>query len=141
MGKFRFKLLAGKHAAKDEEGLQKIYKKGDVIETDSDLSKLNSGPGYMKFERLYEEGESEDEGTVKSVATPTKPQVQMAVADQPTVVKTTQPTVKTPTGPVKLESMTVEDLRSLAADEEVDLKNAKTKDEILRALRSAGVSG
>ena len=49
MAKYRFKLLAGRH---NEGG--KVYKQGDVIETDNDLSKLNNGG--QKFERLERRG-------------------------------------------------------------------------------------
>lgn len=46
--RFRFRLLAGKHR---EGGV--TYDRGDVIETDNDLS-VHNAPGAIKFELLGE---------------------------------------------------------------------------------------
>lgn len=46
----RFKLLVGLHWEGD-----RLYKPGDIIETDRDLSRFNHPTGERKFERLPDE--------------------------------------------------------------------------------------
>ena len=43
----RFRVVRGTHT---EGG--KIFRKGDIVETENDLEKHNAGPGSKKFENL-----------------------------------------------------------------------------------------
>ena len=53
--RFRFRLLAGKH----HEG-GRTYDRGDVIETDNDLS-VHNAPGAIKFELLGSSSSNNEE--------------------------------------------------------------------------------
>lgn len=61
----------------------------------------------------------------KALATPTHEHVR-AAKDEPTKA-----------APENLDSMTIEQLKEHAAKEEIDLKNATHKDEIVRTIRRA----
>jgi hypothetical protein len=134
----RYRLLAGKHAQKEENPETKhkevkIYKRGDVFESKHDLLKFNAGPGAMKFEKV-EESENQPRRARTESPPPPPPH---------TVVET--PAGKAPRNQQEfvaaLEKMNEKDLRALAAEEEIDLKGAKTKDDIVKAIRSATTSG
>jgi hypothetical protein len=101
MAKYKFKLLVGQHA---EHG--RVYKAGDIIETDYDLNRFNA-PKAEKFQRI----------TGEEAQAITQSQAAQAPVDE------------------TLESMTLQELRNLAAEEELDLGNAKTKAEIIAAIR------
>ncbi len=60
----RFKVLVGKHQeGYTEDGSLRIYKKGEVVESKSDLTRLNGvGPAGMKFEAL-DKGRGQRNGT------------------------------------------------------------------------------
>lgn len=132
----RYRLLAGKHAQKEEnpETKQKevkIYKRGDVFESKHDLLKFNAGPGAMKFEKV-----DDQENQPRRARTESASQTQQ---QHHTSVET--PAGKPPRNQQEfvtaLEKMNEKDLRSLAAEEEIDLKGAKTKDDIVKAIKVA----
>ncbi len=57
MAKYRFQLLDGRHAegsTTDDLGrkVQKIYRKGDIVDTDKNLAKQFNSPGCIKFRKL-----------------------------------------------------------------------------------------
>lgn len=97
--------------------LSHIYKMNDVIETDEDLTVFNQ-PGSMKFELVDAMGRP----TLQETRTaPPQPQAQQPVSDG-------------------LELMNVKDLRKHAAEEEIDLGDAKGKTEIIKKIREAMVA-
>jgi hypothetical protein len=239
----RFKLLVGQHVAADPADIERareekrpprdrVYRAGETIDTEEDLSKLNAGPGMMKFERLedpprqrargaqpmanlppgsepdprtgavfstapatasaapggqvgtgFQEASGTPLGTISGpmnapaqekgftgTGTPRAPGAReidraregQVARERPTGVQGTTPqTAKTPPPPKaegeepppggsppppspespsqewteeELNQMTVPELRELAEEEEVDLKGASRKDEIVRAI-------
>ena len=60
----RFRLVAGRHAEKNAKGVLQTYKKGDVFESDSDLTRLNA-PGAIKFELVGETREDAEDRAKK----------------------------------------------------------------------------
>ena len=51
----KFKLLCGLHSeGKNEDGSPKIYRKGDIVDSASNLLKCNS-PGSIKFEQVSDD--------------------------------------------------------------------------------------
>jgi len=107
---YKFLLERGSHVQADiKTGENVMYHKGDTFESTIDLRKFNI-PGATKFRLI--EGFEEN----------------LTAASQ-----TTQPQNSEDT----LNSMTVAQLRELAAEEEVDLSTASTKKEIIEAIQSA----
>ncbi len=126
----RFRLKHGKHSQKepvlDADGkpqkdrngkpmlAPKIYAQGETFESQHDLVALFNRPGAEKFERVG----GEDRPQWRDESPPAPP----------------------PSTPEKtLEQMTVAELKSLAAEEEVDVKGAEKKEELVQRLRSAGL--
>lgn len=98
-----FRLNRGRHSeGRNEDGSPKVYVRGDIIESTTDLEKHNTKGAPQKFTR---------------VRPGTKPE------------QTPQETERE-----DFERMTVSQLKQLAADEEIDLGEAKTKQEIINAL-------
>ena len=131
----KFRVLVGKHnegGHVDEKGNRikgRTYRVGEVIDTADDLSRLNAS-GAIKFERVEEErGASRPAPT-----TPTTPK--SPTPPTPAPVNPTTPTTPTaPVTPKNLEAMDIKALQALAEEEEIDLKGAKTKEEIIKVLR------
>lgn len=119
----KFRVLAGKHAEKDKEGTLRVYSRGEVVDSKSDLSKLNSR-GAEKFEKI-------DEPSVK--ANPGTPAAQLhgrpPVADVPRDELTKRLHAD-------LDKMSNDQLKKYAETEEVDLKGAKTREEMLKVLKA-----
>lgn len=116
----RFKLMVGKHVEKG-----KVYRKGDIITTDDDLTRLNGGPGAMKFERL---SAVEDPGSLlpRSVEGADRSHAIPAPARDNPVNKG-----------ANLDKMSLTDLQAYADEEEIDLKGAKTRDDVLKQIKAA----
>lgn len=106
----KFKVLRGKHA---EGG--KVYKQGDIVDSKSNLNKLNS-PGAIKFQQIIEES---------------KTQVAVAVEEPPTVDSSDEDEDYTRE---ELEQFKVGDLKGIAEELGIDLSEAKKKDEIISAI-------
>ena len=169
-----FRVLAGKHTEGGkwvigEDGSRtrvkgRVYKAGDIVDSDSDLNTLNS-PGSKKFELVDEHGRAarniEQSPSVGTPATlspspaPAAPVVQAPAstsqAPAPIVQAAPQPATGSPSvsptpkpqampTPQDLEQMSVSELRALAAAEEVDLGSANRKEDIIKALRAANVT-
>jgi len=106
---FFFELLSGVHSeGLDANGGPRIYEPGDVIQTTRDLGLLN----YPGMNPRYKEVE-------EPIVEPSLPREKTAKAN--------------PSG--GWEAMTVAELRSLAAEEEIDLKDATKKNEIISLIR------
>lgn len=130
----RFQILVGTHAEDggwteevNEDGVKvkkqlpaKVYKANtndDIIETERDLCKLfNAGPGFEKFRRV-------DSGQLPYRAPVVEP-----------VVPTPNVTPQLPSD--TLESMTVAELKAMAAEEEIDLSGITHKADIINAIRN-----
>lgn len=123
MMSMKFRVLAGKHS---ERG--RIWMRGQVIETTTDLASRFNGATVVrqKFERVPD-------------GTPADPGVPVDQFTDPEFNKSSPS--ESETRGVDLmatyESMSVEELRQVASQEEIELGKAKTKPEILNVLRSA----
>lgn len=108
MAKYTFKLVKGSHyegAGKDG----KLYKKGDLIETGIDLAERFNTPGNLKFIPC-EDGEP------------------VIDVDDPDELPTDDE------GNILFEKMTVAKLKRFAEENEVDIGDASTKAELVKAL-------
>lgn len=182
MARFKWRLHHGIHIQNDAKGVERMYRQGDVFESDLELANLNGDITMSpKFERLEEvkvtlgERMPDSRGTVDERMQEVKrrgdekSEVQKAAekgfysGDTPYVDPTHTAVGVPPTHslekehkdsvsqgvkghtPAKnlqeysalLDKMNVEDLRAHAAEEEVDLKNATSKDQIIRVLRTS----
>lgn len=127
MAKFRFRLKAGQHIQTDpgapkvkyttatgaviERHPPKTFAVGDVIESDTNLAERF---GAEKFELL-----SGDGGGFGAPAKATAP----------------------PPAPFPLDKMSVQQLLSVAQEEEVDVKGTAKREDLVKLLRAAGVPG
>ncbi len=150
----KFRVLAGKHIeGKTPDGRQRVYKTGDVVDSKTDLNKLNS-PGAVKFEKVDEStpatpyvgpgGEvvkSRKQLEAEAVQQPQQAQAKTAgpttAAKTPEHLEPLQTTSTTTLQPLDL--MSVKDLVALAQAEEIDLKGATKKDDIVKTLKAAGL--
>ena len=136
----RFKILHGKHTQKEQVGTNPdgspVFRpvtygrntpKGDVVDSPSDLVAKFNSPGSTKFELIPE---------------PARHYAPPVAAVAPTPVTLAQATAAAYTPPSKpltdaLDQMSVGDLKKFADSEEIDLKGARTKEEMIRAIRAA----
>jgi len=148
----RFKLNTGQHIS--ETG--KLYRgtrpdgkggviEGDVIETNYDLNAFNGPPGYsQKFTQLVDYRDETPENAITrlqaemdqrraEITEREKKRAEVHAATAPTP----QPQIPQPAPrhSPNFDAMSVKELQQWAAEEEVDLKGATSKDTILRVLR------
>lgn len=164
----KFRLMDGQHCEnlpnkRDAKGnpILVTYRKGAVIETYTDLNRLNAkmemndgrvvdDPNFpKKFERIYDDphaAHSQQAGPItaeeaarrgfataftdKDKYPPTPAQPPQVHKDQSTVVLDVNTYV------ARLEKMSVKELQAHAAEEEVDLKGAANKEQIIKVLRA-----
>lgn len=156
--KYRFRLLVGTHRSEgtyrttehgevisNNDGLRYVAKNphipstqvpgyiGDIIETDLDLKALFDRPGNIpKFEDITH-------GAAMAAMTPESIDQQVAeLLRKKAEMVNAQGSEKTH-GDRTLESMTVEELKKLAAEEEIDLGKATKKEDIIRIIQSSPV--
>jgi hypothetical protein len=139
----------------------RIYYTGHIVETWRDLEfKFNGGtPDTRKFERIYDDaptipGATEEEvrqfmewkkaqaanlapsqpNGITTVANQGKSEVQKAAEKgfNPATSNTPQP-LNQPT----LDIMSVKELQDFAKEEEIDIRGAKTKEDLLRVIKAA----
>lgn len=122
---YRCRVIAGRHV----EGGRR-YKTGDIVVSKTNLAERYNTPGAIKFEFL---------GT----ATPTQA-VQAREAAEPVEKKFQEPAKveevveeQSTTEQSDLSTLTIEKLRELATEEEIDLGDAVRKAEIVSAIELA----
>lgn len=120
-----YKLLAGLHSHSKIPGKNKahIYRKGDVFRSPTELEHLNQPPHSVKFARLPDNTVVPEESAGVESSSPS--------SEESAQISKTQPNLSTDT----LDTMSVEELRRLAAEEEISLDGAKTKAQIIEAIR------
>lgn len=130
----RFKVLEGQHIegghwTSDGKRVKgKVYKRGDEVVTNDDLSRFNHGTRRPKFERLPDIQEAAEQGFHRgNTATLPEQKTQAVVQAKP------QPKLNFSA----LEAMNVKQLQDHAAAEEIELGQAKTKEEILKVIKAA----
>lgn len=143
-----FKLLIGTHiqgdlsVRPDARGAypERVYRAGEVFESDVDLRALNGNGMSPKFERVDMEGPP-----VGSVSPPKPPAPAPAEPTKaPEATKAFEAT-KAPEAPAgkrdldrdygSLDKMSLNELREVAESEEIDLKGASKKEDIVKILR------
>jgi hypothetical protein len=108
----KFRLIRGSH---NEGG--KTYKKGDTFESKSNLL-LHNTPGVQpKFVKVKRNPEYIEEAEPIAAAKPAKPTHPTTEEDRAT-----------------LESMSVNQLKAMAEEEEIDLDGATRKDDIIEKI-------
>jgi hypothetical protein len=110
----KFRILRGVHS---EGGC--TYLPPAVFESEADLLRHNSTPDDPRFEQVYEETRA------------------AAMAGCPELQPKTVAAVEQPAAKDAFDGKTVEELRGLAEEMEIDLGKARTRDQILAVLRSA----
>lgn len=147
MARYKFKVLAGKHAEGKGADLR-VYRKDETIDTDYDLAKKFNGPysNMKKFELISDSGPTAEPSKSPPNLSGSAPSAVVAAAKQgfdtinPPKPVVPEP-VKTQPNPKQyddtLESMNEVELRKFAEAEEIDLGNAKNKKDMLRAIRAA----
>jgi hypothetical protein len=111
----RYRVLIGRHIShKDPSGADVVVgpgcPAGDIVETDSDLLKLNGKGGMQpKFERLPDAPAGETARVVESIAPAADP----------------------------LGDMSDEELAKVAAEEEIDISQCADRNEVIAKIRGA----
>jgi|TARA_R110000824_G_scaffold89320_4_gene219052 hypothetical protein len=106
-----FRLLRGGHIENSPSGVGRTYKKGDIFESISDLLRFNQGPNSRKFEEI---------GSVAPALPTSSPEA-------PSNVDT-------------VTSYTVDELKIIADDEEIDISDCTSKEEIEERIKEAAQS-
>lgn len=118
-----YEVLAGRHS-EGRGRTRKIYKKGDLVTTHVDMEARFNRPGFPpKYRRV--------EGVLPSQKLGGLPKT----GDSYPVPQNLPPAQTH--GMDTLEGLTVEELRKYAAEEEIDLGPAKTKAQILEAIKAS----
>ena len=127
---YKFRLERGVHIYRDVYGNEKKAKRKDIIETDQDLAARYNIPGVAP--RVTKLGES----TIDiDVASPSN--TSSRIEDDVNVETSTEQEETNDPLLVELQSMTVNQLREMAEDDEIDLGTATRKDEIVKAIYAA----
>lgn len=139
----KFKLLAGGHVT-GRGPTRKLYKPGDIIESEFDLTTLNSkNPAALKkFARLYDDGSTDFQGPVVIRKSPMDRQDGESEADYAArLVKMSEEIVAKANAAKaedeKLDRLTIAELRKKAEEEEIDLGAAISKADILKVFRTS----
>ena len=122
----KFRVLMGVHSES-----KKIYNAGDVVDSKSNLLKHNKG-NSVRYERVADDAKD----TGKPVIGASEEQKD-AVAEAAKKGFEDGNTAALPKAP--LESMTVEQLRKMAEEYEIDVSTCKRKEELVNTLRSEGL--
>src|SRR5687767_4759818 len=69
----KFKVLRGKHSEKNADNIPILYKQGDIVDSKSDLSKMNAPGMQPKFEKLDDGGVKASSGTAMPALNPSAP--------------------------------------------------------------------
>lgn len=141
----KFRVLSGKHVQKEVTGKdhagnpivkQVMYSRGDIIETDVDLTRFNHSPQYRKFEKVEEKSNPAQLNV--SVPSPVVPIVSASALNPVSSDVQTKTTVISNDKDyrAKLEKMNDKELRQHAQEEEVDLKGIVKREDIIKILCS-----
>lgn len=145
----RFRLLAGKHVEtaigpdgkplldQHNHPLQIKYVPGDVFDTQVDLAAEFNSRGSVKFELAYDQTPLKGGQIIRKV--PPIDRGGDGATQAPAAAKPESPfSTKAPDfDPAFLEAMTFNELKAFAAEEEIDLKGATSKDAALKSIRAA----
>ena len=142
----KYRLLAGKHIAGTPDGSERLYKPGDIIDTEENLLRLNGRNMPPKFEQVDFQDRStlarvSDEEIVAEAARrgfnavtsntgPTTPPLAASAGGSPPVKVQLTPTP----GLSALNAMSLKELQAHAAEEEIDLKGATKHQDVLRII-------
>lgn len=139
----KFRLKVGGHVQNGPDGKPKSYVPGDIVESETDLAeRFNTPPMTIKFERLWEEERREASSRKDTHETHGEKKVTVPPSGPPTpppsnISHPTSPPEKGSAPQPNYEAMSQQDLTELAKEEEVDLRGAKTKADIIARLRTA----
>lgn len=134
----KFRILHGKHSEKDENGIPRVYTartEFDRIHSFSDLEKQNSpNPNHTrKFERLDDDVRVPVAPAV--VGSPMPEERQQAVQAAQESLAAQKAPAAAPPQQKPFEQMSHKELMDYATREEIDLKGAKSQQEILKVLK------
>lgn len=117
----RYRLLSGGHIENDMTGKERRYSQGEVFESnDKNLLRFNAPGMAPKFEQVNKQTPIGRPNQGDSIPAPTA------------IVTTNAISIKDLD---TLQSMNVKELTAWAAEEEINLGAAKSKDEILKAIK------
>lgn len=150
----KFRLMNGRHSQVDADGVRRRYYSRDpernIVESDQDLE---ARFGRRKFQRLGQKEESLEDKVIQLEKALKKANARIAElenqGDAPggkAPEDENAPEADLPTGDdtgrlKELHAMTVDSLREYAEAEEIDLGDARLKDEIVQAIFDAERDG
>ncbi len=121
----RYRTRSG-HVGLDLNDKPRTWGPGEVIETNQDLSRHNAPGMTPKFELLEDRPQAPQAGLKEMPAQPTAPQFNPNPGKAPVSTSRSD----------NLDNLGVKELQALAAEEEIDLKGATKKEDIVKILRS-----
>jgi len=132
-----WRLLAGKHyEANPAGGDDLVFNPGDTFESIDDLSRLNSKGYPPKFELLDKQRRGFDPVALRKRSDETdaahSARVQAMLAENDAEFAAT---INPPKEVPDINRMSVKELTAFAAEEEIDLRGAISKEEILRRVK------
>ncbi len=160
----KFRVLHGKHheeAVQGDPTTLRTYRTGEIVDSHTDLLRLNSS-NSRKFEKIEEDPKASaqpnrafsaaelgkmhaDAVANERLAETVRERVQAeknnptSIAN-PSLVQSTsvksQPPKTQAEAIAKLDQMSLKDLQQVAADEEIDLKGANKREDVLRIVKS-----
>lgn len=135
MAKFKFRLLAGHHAhnfGTVENPQITRFRQGDTFETDIELDKRYNSPGATKFERLtHDEPDTEESLTRLQADLDRRLALLKAKASRPNSEE------KKPFSNDDLDTKTLPELQEIAKANNIDLRNAKSRKDVLSIMQEA----
>src|SRR4051812_46875551 len=126
----RYRTRSG-HAGLDLDGNKRVWGPGEIVETNQDLTRHNQSGMTPKFELL----EERPQAGLKELP----PQVRDSSGGKDSTVMTASPSQQATAKPKvdNLDLLSVVELKKLADEEEIDLKGASKKEDMVRIIRQA----
>lgn len=155
----KYQVLTGMHIGVGPDGREKTYRQGDIVETNLDLLKLNGDGMTPKFARVdggtdvpsqsgpitveeaarrgFDPGVSNTGKTSPPLPTST---THMVPPQTQTPLSPRKPNASAPRNEAEyvdlLNSMSIKELQAHAAEEEIDVRGATKKEELIKIIKA-----
>lgn len=148
---YTYRIIQGQHEERSPDGSPRLYRRGDTFESiqprladvwPEKFQRIHASVHNPNLETWNPEAETLEAFNARMLTKHPQAgaQIQQTAAPVTNGGAVADPPPTVPNGGAKknhsrLEQMSLKDLQSLAAEDEVDLKGAKTRDEVLRILK------
>lgn len=141
-----FRLMAGVHVGPGKDGPHTVYRVNEIVHSDRDLERDHGSEKFKEMRPRDYQRENDGWEPIRTSSPPETPRpfpvegMTKEESSLPPENLSTMPSVEPPPQTLtneELDGMTVAELKTLAAEEEIDLTGCNTKAQILAKLKGA----